>query len=304
MSLTGIKVVLRNRFYCVPVYCLLTVLFLAAFTNPAAAKNFLWQVKSPSTTVYLFGSIHYAKSGMYPLDAAIENAFAGSSNLVLELNPLTVDQAKLAQELLAQGMYSGDRTIKDDLNEETFMMLREYLQKAGFPIDVVMKMKPALLALTLSSLELVKNGYNPQQGIDIYFAKKAENSKTILELESAKQQIDLLLNLPDANLLLAYTIKDISKTGDQIDQIVNYWKAGAADKINEVDIEESLRENPQLAPIMEEILFKRNITMTEKIKGYLATDKTYFVVVGAAHFVGNRGIVKLLKKAGYTVKQF
>ena len=74
--------------------------------------------------------------------------------------------------------------------------------------------------------------------------------------------------------------------------------------MNGVVIEKSLEEHPELSPILDVIIFQRNMKMAEKIKGYLSTDDTYFVVVGAAHLVGGKGIVSLLEKAGYPVRKF
>ena len=39
----------------------------------------------------------------------------------------------------------------------------------------------------------------------------------------------------------------------------------------------------------------RNKAMTKKIVGFLKTEGTYFVIVGAGHLVGEDGIVELLK---------
>jgi uncharacterized protein YbaP (TraB family) len=43
--------------------------------------------------------------------------------------------------------------------------------------------------------------------------------------------------------------------------------------------------------------------MTLKIKDYLKTKGTYFVVVGAAHLVGEKRIINLLKEKRFTVEQ-
>jgi hypothetical protein len=43
--------------------------------------------------------------------------------------------------------------------------------------------------------------------------------------------------------------------------------------------------------------------MAQKIDGYLKTSGTYFVVVGAAHLLGDKGIIQLLKDKGYSVEQ-
>lgn len=40
-----------------------------------------------------------------------------------------------------------------------------------------------------------------------------------------------------------------------------------------------------------------------KAKGYLNAGGSYFVIVGAGHIIGERGIVELLKSKGYIVEQ-
>lgn len=51
------------------------------------------------------------------------------------------------------------------------------------------------------------------------------------------------------------------------------------------------------------MLIDRNIGMADKIDGYLKSDKKaeYFIVVGAAHYLGEHGVIKLLEDKGYTV---
>ena len=41
--------------------------------------------------------------------------------------------------------------------------------------------------------------------------------------------------------------------------------------------------------------------MTDKIKRFLKDDGTYFVIVGAGHLVGEKGIVNLLRNDRYVV---
>jgi len=58
-----------------------------------------------------------------------------------------------------------------------------------------------------------------------------------------------------------------------------------------------------LAPIVVKLFDERNMRMTSKIEGYLNSSGSYFVIVGAGHLVGKRGIVELLKNKGYGVEQ-
>ena len=52
---------------------------------------------------------------------------------------------------------------------------------------------------------------------------------------------------------------------------------------------------------MEELLGKRNPAMAEKISGYLNDGKKVLVMVGAAHFYGDDGIIKLMEAKGCKV---
>jgi len=278
-------------------------LFILPFVETAAAESMLWEVQSPTATVYLLGSIHIAKPDLYPLDPVIENSFEKSSSLVLEANILEVDQTALLQRILTEGSYTGNKTIKDELTVEVYGMLEEHFKKVGLPVTGFINLKPAILALVLESLEYTRLGLSPENGIDLYFARKANGTKPILELESIQQQMDLILNMPDSNLLLKYTLMDISSFAEQFDLITNLWIEGNANKLNELLIVESLRKYPELITIMDAIIFHRNQKMAEKIQTYLGSDRTYFVVVGAGHLVGDRSIVKYLEKAGYSVRK-
>ncbi len=40
-----------------------------------------------------------------------------------------------------------------------------------------------------------------------------------------------------------------------------------------------------------------------KIEGYLRSEKTYFVVAGAAHMGGANGVLALLRHRGYRIEQ-
>ncbi len=65
----------------------------------------------------------------------------------------------------------------------------------------------------------------------------------------------------------------------------------------------SSKEDPRLAPIQEKLIYDRNRKMISRIEGYLREKGTYFVVVGAGHLIGERGIVEALRKKGYPVEQ-
>ncbi len=68
-------------------------------------------------------------------------------------------------------------------------------------------------------------------------------------------------------------------------------------------LSESVREHPRLMPVFDALFYRRNAAMAAKIEEYLKEKGRFFVVVGAGHLVGEKGIVELLKGKGFSVEQ-
>jgi uncharacterized protein YbaP (TraB family) len=64
------------------------------------------------------------------------------------------------------------------------------------------------------------------------------------------------------------------------------------------------KEDSRLSSAYQKLVYERNINMAEKIEGYLRTKGNYFVIIGAAHLVGEKGIIEILRGKGYRVVQF
>jgi len=60
----------------------------------------------------------------------------------------------------------------------------------------------------------------------------------------------------------------------------------------------------QISAIYEKLLYERNRNMSARIEEFLRTKDSYFVVVGAGHLIGNKGIVETLRRKGYVVEQW
>ena len=103
-------------------------------------------------------------------------------------------------------------------------------------------------------------------------------------------------------MLLLYTLKNLDVVSREIERIVKAWVAGDTNAVESI-LTESVREEPKLAPMMKKLIDDRNVKMVSKIEGFLKTGQTYFVVVGAGHLVGSKGIVNVLKEKGYLIEQ-
>lgn len=279
----------------------LFVLFIASATA-FNDRALFWQVQSDTAKVYLLGSIHYADESFYPLRREIEQAFYSSGHLVVEIN-IDADKAQRYRELMQQkGSYQGEATIRDDISEETYRQLQYRLRRLGMPLDMVHKQKPGMLVLTLTAVQVMKMGFMPELGIDAYFLKRAVDSKkNIIELETVDEQMDIFLNVSDGDILLRETLHSLDEADMLMMDMTRCWKRGDEACLEKILFEDAMSRYPSFIRIYDELFFKRNENMANDIKRFLEGEGTYFVVIGAGHLVGDKGIPVLLRNAGFDV---
>ncbi|HWO52900.1 MAG TPA: TraB/GumN family protein [Paenibacillus cookii] len=280
-----------------------TVLLISKGTETAktGGKGFMWEVENNGNTVYLVGSIHIADNSFYPLRPEFEEAFAEADYLGVE-----IDLSKAAGEaqqkmVMDMGMYQDGTTLKDHISGETYAKLGKILQQSGMKPDALDAFKPWVVETTISSLKSVKAGYEAAAGIDLYFIQKAiERKIPVVELESYESQLSMFngfsKELQEKNLNNALDNFDVLDDG--VDKMAEMWKTGNDEQL--LELTNSMAAEPEYNKAM---LIDRNEKMAEKIDGYLKNGKKeeYFIVVGAAHYLGEHGIIKLLQDKGYAV---
>jgi uncharacterized protein YbaP (TraB family) len=295
----------RRRLVGAWIFAVLAILpALLVRANAGERHTFLWEARSATTVVYVLGSIHYAKPDMYPLDAGIEDAFSRSHNLVVEADVGNLGSIDI-EKLVGNAVYPDDETLKDHVSAETAGSVEAELAELGLPPEMFMKQRPWFLGLTLTSVGLLKMGFDPLYGIDYHFLSEARSGgKKVLELESIAFQIELFSTMSDSEQesFLRSALDDLQllKQGPQV--LLNAWKTGDV-KTMERLVSGTRTEDAAMASVIDKLIYRRNARMTEKIRGYLATTDTYFVVVGAAHLVGDRGVIEMLRREGYRVNQ-
>jgi len=273
----------------------------SAFAYPQ--KSFLWKVQSSHSTVYLLGSIHFLKENVYPLNQTIEKAYESSDKLVVEANINDLD--KLDLKMLAdKAFYKKDDNIEKHVSPETYRLINKESKRLDMPIELIRMQKPWFLALSFEATELMRLGYDPQYGVDYHFLARAQGKKEILELESLDEQLSLLSGYSDKEQepFLLYTLNTLSSMGDQVESMVRAWTSGDTQALESI-MADAAPPDASLAPVLEKLFDERNLKMTSKIEGYLNSNGTYFVIVGAGHLVGKRGIVELIKSKGYVGEQ-
>ena len=290
--------------FILPAFLICTSLGLQAKTAAVeqTTKSCLWTVETPSNKIYLLGSLHLLKQDAYPLAAAIEKAYADSRIIIFETDIAALQTPEAQAKLLELGVYPPDQNLLGDLDENTRQQLEKKMSEIGLPVEQFSRFKPWFVALTLTTLELQRLGFNPNYGIDMYFFNKAKaDGKEIGFLEPAEFQINLLGNMAEADQsdFLSQTLKDLEVVNELAGDLVVSWKNGDADKLHEL-LSKSFDRYPHLHNLL---LIQRNKNWVKQIEGALRKNKNVLFVVGAGHLVGPESVVDLLKKKGYQVNQ-
>ena len=98
------------------------------------------------------------------------------------------------------------------------------------------------------------------------------------------------------------SLVDAEKSHDVLDRLNQAWQSGDDAAMQEL-ITSSVRDYPQLKPLMTELFDDRNTAMAAKIERFLQMPKCFFVAVGAGHLVGDQGILSQLRRKNFRVEQ-
>lgn len=277
----------------------------------------MWEITSPEgTTIKMMGSMHALKDECYPLPERIMKAYNEADVLAVECDVTTASSNFIAQLKQMKNMNCEEgKTLKDYLDPDVYQGISDYLKASGASITLYDNYKPWVVSSTLDSMSYNLADLDTSKGIDLYLLELAhDDEKEIYEVESLNFQIDMIINFSNEtyNLLLSHYNADYINTAEeQLTGMYDAWRTGDKDTIlNILNEEESPTGKPLTSKqlkIMDNyqdtMIYNRNKTMAEAVKELLKGDKDVFYVVGLAHFVGEGGIIDLLEKDGYTVKQ-
>lgn len=266
-------------------------------------KPSLWSARSKGHNLYLFGSVHVGEKNMYPLPKAVTEAYQKSTHLAVEID-ITHNVANIQETIQKYAFYKNSKNIKSSISKPVLKDLEFYLKKNKLPLGIFIDKKPWYIAMNITMTEANKLGYSPDQGIDLHFLKKAKKQgKKIVELESLLDQLKVFGTLSEADQenFLKFTLKNLETHKNATKKLIDLWKSG-----NEKSLWSFVKKefvNYGSKGLQDELLYKRNLKMIQKIISFLKTKNKYFVVVGAAHLLGKKGIIDSLKSKGFEVKR-
>ena len=266
-----------------------------------AAGSSVWEISKNGNTLFLGGSVHILRDEDFPLPEEYDWAFMQSSILILEADIDKMAEPEIVQYLMARMILPNDKPLQTILNSETYSLLKTKCEEFNFPIESVSMLKPSMITILLTIMEIQKQGF-VQQGVDIYYLEKAKETKKTLDfLETVETQIDIITTIGEGyeNDYVKYSLQELENSTEEIISIVSDWRNG-----NAAYTEASIAElKKSWSALYKTLLVDRNNAWMQRFDEFLTDEPVEFVIVGLAHLYGDDGLLRQLEQSGCTVKQ-
>ncbi len=269
-------------------------------------KSLLWKITGNGldSASYLFGTIHLIEESDFILKPKLKKAFSEVSKVTFEINMEDMSNPLAALSLMNKIMMPGDSTLEDLVSPEEYREIEAFFKKGDLqlPMFMMKKIKPAFLSMmdpeALSGGEFEENTVSYELKI---FELCKEQKKEVDGLETMEFQIGLFDQIPlqkQAEMLL-HTVHEVGDTtSENILQkmVATYLEEDINGMQEMMDV-----DSPEMMGIGEDLLANRNENWIP-IMGEMMKKQPTLFAVGAGHLGGEKGVIYLLRQAGYEVE--
>ncbi|HEU4472873.1 MAG TPA: TraB/GumN family protein [Flavisolibacter sp.] len=268
--------------------------------KPATDPNtLLWRISGNglSKPSYLFGTMHMICANDIELSDSLRSAIRNSDKVYLEL-----DMDDMFQMLGAMTKMSmrDDTTLADLLSLEEYKKVKDHFAEKGglIPFSMLERYKPMLIGSMI--IEQSANCENMIIMENLVMTAAKEYDKEVSGLETMDYQLGIFDSIP-YKLQAQQLLKMVQGTaGGEDDQemklLTEAYRNQQLDKMDELTKkEEGIQQFTEL------LLYNRNANWAKKLQALMAKN-SLVVAVGAGHLPGEKGVINLLRKAGYKVE--
>ena len=285
---------------------ILSLLMLLCIALGAQAQ-LLWKVSGngldrPS---YLIGTHHLAPisiidsiDGFKPAMAAVEQVY-GEMKTDEMLRPANMQRVQQAA-MLPAGI-----TLRSLFTQPQYDSVALHIKNLmGVDLQMFDQIKPSFLSAQVTAISALQNieGFNPQQQLDGWIQSEAKAAGKPAEgLETLDIQLNVMFNgqsLERQAEILYKMLTDMNHVATQARLLTEAYMHQDLAKMEQLMNEEDDKSHPEE---MKVLVYNRNANWMQIMPQIMAEHPTLFAV-GAGHLVGDRGIITLLRQAGYTVE--
>lgn len=259
---------------------------------PEVDGPFLWRVERDGAVSHIFGTVHVGVS-LADLPPVVGERLDGSETLIVEAD--TEDMS--SPEVMQRMVLPPGESLRDMLGNKHWSVLVDHLGQI-FPAPVLERLPPWMVQ-TMLTLENPASAAEDSSLDSQLVARARTQKKRLLYLETAEMQLELLATLIGVKELRE-TLDDVSAARRSLKVLLRAYRRGNLAALAGLTLNpEEMEKNPEHFELM---LFARNrnwMTMLQRelIRGGV------FVAVGAAHYVGEEGLLELLRKAGFRISR-
>lgn len=263
---------------------------------------------------YIIGTYHLAPASFVDSIPGAKAAFESVEQVCGEVDMAEMESMESTQKLMAAMMLPDGKSLSDVLTADEMDRLNAYMKAtigADLTNPLIKSQMGSMIPMAISTqLQLVQfkritPDFNPMALIDSYFQQAAKKTgKSVIGFETVDFQISVLYTgstIERQKQQLFCMIDNAEYSVAMLKELVGAYFAQDMAKLYEIS-EEKRGDGCDSTPEEDEaLIFGRNADWVEKMPAIMA-DKATLFVVGAAHLPGERGVLELLEKQGYTVE--
>ena len=268
--------------------------------NASPNNTLLWRISGNGLqkSSYLFGTMHMLCADDIALSDSLKKAITAADHVYLELDMDNLFEMLGAMQHMTM---RGDTTLADLLSMDEYQKVKSHFESKGglMPFEMLKALKPLLTASLLA--EQQSTGCNQMISMDqLVMAEAKRASVPIKGLETMDFQLGIFDKIPyktqAKQLYQMIAGNDTKGDKNEMQVLTNAYRQQQLDKLEEMTRSESVG----MKEFADLLLDSRNVEWTRKLQ-QLMKDESLVVAVGAGHLPGAKGVINLLRKAGYKV---
>lgn len=257
-------------------------------------RTTLWEFTGNglSTPSYLFGTFHLLCPDDLIFTEALKQKLEASKQLYLELD---FSDPQIGMKMM-ENMRMRGKTYHDLYDSLTYRQVSDSLEKiAHIRLEMLNNMKPfGLYSIVLMGALQCQPASWELQLVDLAKAK----GMNIAGLETVESQAALFDTIPYKVQAeqLKEMVFNLDSTATEINELINLYKSQDINTLHSRTI-----TDPLMQDYLDLMLYNRNVNWISIIEESAKSQATFFAF-GAGHLAGDKGVINLLRKRGYTVK--
>ncbi len=268
------------------------------FPTMSTNKSLLWEISGNGMEkpAYIFGTMHLLCPDDAMLGDSLKKIIKNVDEIYFEID---LDNMSELFSGAMQGKMKNDTSLRDLYKPEEYERIKDFFNGRGLSLEFnfMSSMQPLLISALVDQAMLAC----PQlDGMEMNIMQESRQyRKEIKGLETVAFQVSVLENFP-----YSMQAKELLKSVDsfetykkQMNEMVRLYKEQDIEGL----LDYSLQSDTAISEMQDVMIDRRNANWAEQFPS-IVKGKKILIAVGAGHLGGEKGLLNLLRKKGYTIR--